>query len=721
MIDAPANPQSRIKKISNTLAPFILLVQLASLGFFAWKCAGLGYNNRIERFAVAHQDAEKRFQLFSEHFIYREHFLATLCFKGNDLDVMMAEGERIFDLMADLDGVSARHSFRTLPPGLDEQTQPFPFVNSEKGFYTGIFQLEPDWADLMETLPKLLEELKNNPFLLEIKLAGEPMVNDQLNRSSLEVRNLFFPILIACSLILLGLLFRSIKVVMAAGLAVGSGLATTMGIFAMAGQSMDLVTTLIPALIFVLAMAMQMHVLISIGMCGDVWQGLKKKLGPNFLVSLTTSIGFGSLAASNVAPIAVMGQFMAVGIWVIFFWTHVTHLGLSLLVKLQIQPPALAPLQRMVNAAWYWRWIRRPSFAICAVIPILAGSLLLVFNPMESNGLNYFHPQHPIREQTAFLQENITGASHLELLLERRDEKDSGVFWLPDGKKLQDLEESLVKIPDIRHIMSLGQIIKVGRTSLGTAGANVPDFFILNGLQSSRPELLEPFQSADYYRIQILVNSLDREAYHGLKEQIQASMEKAGFGNQYQLTGALDRLVEIQEYLLVSLSRSLSITIVAIMILMMVLLGRRGRILIILIPNLFPLGMMALAMGLFQIKTTISTVMVFSIAFGIAVDDTIHLLHTYYHTRNDRRFRDRWSFALGQDARAIMLTSLVLTVGFSVLIASSFKPTAQFGILMAVGMIFAFLGDTLFLPILLRIAALKDCRLRGGGRYKAKS
>lgn len=176
------------------------------------------------------------------------------------------------------------------------------------------------------------------------------------------------------------------------------------------------------------------------------------------------------------------------------------------------------------------------------------------------------------------------------------------------------------------------------------------------------------------------------------------------------LTGTLDRLIEIQTYLLASLSRSLGLTVLSILILMMVLLGRRGRLSLILTPNIFPLGMMALTMGLFGMKTTISTVMVFSIAFGIAVDDTIHLLHSWQHYEKIRCFRRRWRKTLAQDARAIMLTSLVLTAGFSVLIASSFIPTSNFGILMASGMLFAFIGDTLYLPILLRVFAARKLK-----------
>ena len=95
--------------------------------------------------------------------------------------------------------------------------------------------------------------------------------------------------------------------------------------------------------------------------------------------------------------------------------------------------------------------------------------------------------------------------------------------------------------------------------------------------------------------------------------------------------------------------------------------------------------------------------MVFSIAFGIAVDDTIHLLHSFKHNK-EPNFETRWTQILKRDGRAISLTTTVLCLGFTVLTISSFLPTQQFGILLAVGMLLALLGDLIFLPPLLRKA-----------------
>ena len=218
---------------------------------------------------------------------------------------------------------------------------------------------------------------------------------------------------------------------------------------------------------------------------------------------------------------------------------------------------------------------------------------------------------------------------------------------------------------------------------------------------SLEEEALDPYISHDYYRIQLLVNSLDKETYQPLRERILTLFSQSGLPGTIIVTGTLDRLMEIQDYLLSSLSISLGVTIIAVVLLMAALLNCKRHVLLVFIPNLLPLGFMALTMALFSMKTTVSTVMVFSIAFGIAVDDTIHLLHSYFKSR-EQGFHNRWQATLQRDSRAIFTTTLVLAMGFLVLATSSFMPTRNFGFLLSLGMIVAFVGDVTYLPILLK-------------------
>lgn len=426
---------------------------------------------------------------------------------------MQQTGEKIFLEISQLPNIKAWHSYRELAGlNLTEAQLPFPFLDTKNRHYTAIFEVENQRRALMVQLDDVIQRLEQQyqTEISEIVVAGEPIVNESLNKSSLEVRNIFFPILIVCALFLLGVLFRCWKVVLVAGFAVGTSLVNTMGIMALNGNKMDLVTTLIPALIFVLSVAMQMHVLIAIAMEKCIETGLKRKLGPNFLVSLTTSIGFGSLMTSSVVPIAVMGKFMALGIWIIFFWSHITHLGLSQLIRLDIKVPPLALLERAIHSKAYRYGQRHPWLLAVAALVTLAGGLFLTYNPLESNGLNYFHESHPIRRQTTFLETYITGASQMELLIQKPEQDPATQVWIPDWQKLEDLEQKLKQLAPVRHIFSINQMVDTALAGRPGPGQALDRGFVFALIQQAQPQIARNFRSANAYRIQIIVNSLDR-------------------------------------------------------------------------------------------------------------------------------------------------------------------------------------------------------------------
>jgi len=697
------------------LAAMVLAFQLGSSLWLGWLGLGLNFDNRIDRFAVHGEAGERAYREFRDVFGAPEHFLVVLQRNRELNGQVWKPGEAIFSKLGAAKGVKSFQSLgNTLPPGISPppETLPFPFTNPENRLYSAIFE----WTDLpdrddqlrqfQEAAKGLFEDSKSH--IRQLVIAGEPLVNFQLNLSSREVKTKFFPLLIGLSLLFMGSLFRSVKVLAVTGLAVCSSLTWTMGAMALFGESLNLVTTLIPTLIFVLAVAMQVHILIGIGHRGSVKAGVKSKLPPNFLVALTTSLGFGSLMLSHVEPIAVMGKYMAVGIWFIFVWSHLTHYGISLLWPLRIDNPRLPWFEETAQSNRYRRYSHQPKWAFLAVAIIVLGFWWLPRNPSESNGLMYFGESHPIRQVTDFLQKNLTGASQLEVLLTKPDQPNESP-WAEDYEALRQLERQLQELDHVRHVLSAARFAEFTAQILPFAAGNPKAGWSV--LAQQKPDLIAGYQSQNRYRIQLLVDSMDREAYDRLRDRLDSALSASPLGDGALVTGPLARIIEIQRYLLQSLALSLGVTILVVLVLMMIFLGVWRQPSLILLPNLLPLACMALLMGIFGLPTTISSVMVFSIAFGIAVDDTIHLLYAFKH-RPEATFWERWQAVFLQDARAISLTTLTLTAGFLVLATSDFLPTRDFGLLMGSGMVCALLSDLLLLPPLLRKDRLRWLRSR---------
>ncbi|CAM2008944.1 efflux RND transporter permease subunit [Acanthopleuribacter pedis] len=685
----------------------VLLLQVLSTLAFAWFGARMPFDNRLDRFAVKDRDGEQRHQLFQKHFGHTDTALISLEFHRAP-EQGAAAAEELFAPLRKVPGVARLITLVDVAAlagedAPDNLPYPFPFWQPEAGRATALVLL--DDAVLQDTVVAALYRecealMREHP--VQAVLAGEPVVNYHLNLGALEVKYRFFPLLIALALVLLGVMFRDLKVLAVTGLSIGSALAWTTGIMALLGERMNLVTTLIPALVFVLALAMQVHNLIAMAMTGSMDEGLRHKLRPNFLVTLTTSLGFASLTTSQVLPIVTMGRYMALGIWLVFLWSHLTHLGLSRLIGLAPRASAGTFWLRFADHGLYQRWLRIPAVMVLPFL-IIAAAVWLVFRlPTESNGLNYFDADHPVRVQTAYLQNHVTGGSHVELLIPLPREEDENL--LAHLAAIRAFERQLLTLDGVRHAFSLQQFIAVPLAVDDLALADLPAedaLAVVGAVEEQAATLGSLWRRDGWYRIQVLVDSLDRPAYLALGDAVKQAALDQGVQGALVQTGPLDRIVEVQAYLLSSLHTSMSLTVAAVLVILLLIFRLSAPLLALILPNIFPLGCAVVAMVVFDIPMSISTVMVFSIIFGIAVDDTVHLLHTYL-SRGEADFRERWRQTLARDGAAVSLTTLVLTCGFAILLLSSFAPTRQFGLLMGVGMVSALVGDVLFLPFLLR-------------------
>jgi len=157
-------------------------------------------------------------------------------------------------------------------------------------------------------------------------------------------------------------------------------------------------------------------------------------------------------------------------------------------------------------------------------------------------------------------------------------------------------------------------------------------------------------------------------------------------------------------YVRQSLLAGLSIAFVVVGFLMGMLFRSWKMLLISMVPNVVPLVLTGGVMGLFGITLTASTALVFVIAFGIAVDDTIHFLSRYRLERRNGLDKDAAILeTLKGTGKAMILTSFILMGGFVLLLASDFGGTLNTGLFTALTIIFAMFSDLFLLPILLRI------------------
>lgn len=503
----------------------------------------------------------------------------------------------------------------------------------------GYFQVwESQSTELVKNTQETLKQWHERHGL-QAMIIGDAVINDALDQASQTTRLIFVALLLFALLTCL-LFTRSWRSLIVAAAAVLSPLATTMGLYAALGFKLDLLTNLIPVLILVLSLAMHMHVHLAVVRRQNLVAAVRSKLKPNLYVTASTSIGFASLITSDLGPIRTLGIFMAVAVWFTFAWVNAAHLGLGRWLLADYPSPP-----RFLD--WMIVWIaprshqpKRVFPIIIAVVLIITAACTLPFLRVQTNGLFYFEANHPVRQATTFFEEHVTGSAILiaEVLK-------------PDGTNATDLQR-VRRVEHVRHAFTL------------------------------------PYQPN---RVYLTVDAIDSDDYATLTQQI-----RIAFDSHVTLSGPLAAASTIQQQLLSSLSRSLITSFVLISILIMMLIPRRLGVAIAWIPNLFPLSCMAIAMWAFNIDLSVATVLVFSIAFGIAVDDTVHLTQKYLTTPDGD-----WQTVVHSEGLAVLTTTLILVIGFLAISGSHFKPLADFGKLLAIGMVAALVGDLWVLPAIL--------------------
>ncbi len=196
----------------------------------------------------------------------------------------------------------------------------------------------------------------------------------------------------------------------------------------------------------------------------------------------------------------------------------------------------------------------------------------------------------------------------------------------------------------------------------------------------------------------LLANYYTNEAF---PEQLRAAIDREYM--TFLITGTSVVAAEGTQYLVKNLLTSLAIAIVIIAILMSILFQSWRMVVISLVPNFIPLLITAGIMGFFHIPIKPSTILVFSIAFGISVDDTIHFLAKYRQELKDRKWDLRTCVlnALRETGVSMFYTSIVLFFGFSMFALSQFGGTQALGLLVSLTLLVAMLTNLAVLPSLL--------------------
>jgi hypothetical protein len=369
-----------------------------------------------------------------------------------------------------------------------------------------------------------------------------------------------------------------------------------------------------------------------------------------------------------------------------------------------------------VFVKWMESIVRNHRIAVYATtIILIIVSMIGIFTIKVSGSLIEDMPKgKQFFKDIVFFEEEFGGIMPLEIIIDTK--KENGVMNLGTLKRMNEFEETIDEIPQLSKPISVLNIVKYSKQAF--YGGN-PKFYQLPTNQeknwilsyaknaTSNTNLLDSYvdSTGRYARITTFMKDIGTDKMEVIEERLQQKIDKEFPKENYSVTMTGKALVFLKgtNYLIHNLVISLSLAIFLIAIFMAFLFRSFKMILISLIPNIFPLLITAGLMGYLGIPIKPSTILVFSIAFGISVDDTIHFLAKYRQELKANNWRIKQSVynALRETGVSMLYTSIVLFFGFLVFTASSFGGTIALGGLVSITLLFAMVSNLLLLPSLL--------------------
>lgn len=566
-------------------------------------------------------------------------------------------------------------------------------------------------------------EKENN---LDVHISGMPYIRTMNADNIKNEMNLFVYLSLGVTALIFFFFFRSFRATFITLLVVIVGVIWAFGIIGWFQFEISVLMALIPPLIIVIGVPNAVFFINKyqqeIKNHQNQAKGLQRlitKIGSaTMMTNITTASGFATFIFTKSKMLVEFGAVASINIIVIFF------LALFLIPIIYSFMPMpkekhLKHLDRrwmgdIVN--WMEHAVRNHRFGIyVATVAVIIASMIGVYQMKLSGSLIDDMPKdkefyHDIK----FFEHEFGGIMPLEILIDTKEPK--GVMKLSTLKKIEKLNETIDEIPELSKPVSVVNLVKYSKQAFYNGlpkyyqlPTNQDKNYILNYAKkaSDNTNLLSSFvdSTGQYARITTYMKDVGTTKMEGIEEHINARTNKVFNSEKYDvsLTGKALIFLKGTKYLINNLVLSLSLAVFLIAVFMAFMFRSFKMILISILPNILPLLITAGLMGYFGVPLKPSTILVFSIAFGISVDDTIHFLAKYRQELQANNWEVKKSVyaALRETGVSMFYTSIVLFFGFLVFTVSSFGGTQALGGLVSITLLFAMTSNLLLLPSLL--------------------
>jgi predicted RND superfamily exporter protein len=561
---------------------------------------------------------------------------------------------------------------------------------------------------------------------LDIKASGMPYIRTLNAQNIVDEISVFIGAALLVTSLIFFFFFRSFRATFISMIVVIIGVMWAFGILGWLHYEITVLTALIPPLIIVIGIPNCIFLINKyqqeVKKHGNQAKSLQRvisKIGnATLMTNVTTAAGFATFIVTESKLLKEFGIVASINILVIFM--------LSLLIIPIIYSFMRLPKRKHLkhlNKRWietFVNWMEetvrnyRITVYIVSII-LLVASIIGIYQIRISGSLIEDMPKkEAFFKDIRFFEKEFDGILPLEIMIDTR--RKNGVMKLATLKRMAEVEGLIQDIPELSDPISVTGLVKYSKQAYYNGNPayyqlpnNLEKNFILSYAKKStdQVDLLKSFvdSNGQTARITTFMKDIGTDRMERIEENLRDKITKVLPPERYDvtITGKAYLFTKGTKYLVKNLVISLTLAIFLISLFMAYMFRSFRMIIVSLVPNLFPLIVTAGLMGFAGIPIKPSTILVFSIAFGISVDDTIHFLAKYRQELAENHWKIRKSVyaALRETGVSMFYTSIVLFFGFSVFMTSSFGGTVALGGLVSATLLFAMLANLILLPSLL--------------------
>lgn len=564
----------------------------------------------------------------------------------------------------------------------------------------------------------------------QIYLAGSSVIMDVLKRYLVNDMMTFMRLVLIVIGLCLFFMFQRVTGVFLPFLIVFCALIATIGLMAALGIAMTLPTNILPSFLLAVGVGAAVHILSifyqNLEKGQDRETAVCKAMGHSglaiLLTSLTTAAGLASFATAEVAPIGHLGIFAAVGVLIALMNTMLLLPSLLAIIPVRMkknsqQGSRASRIDRMlISFANFSTGHPKSIISVCVV--------LIAFSFMGITRITFGHDpliwlpeDQSVRIATETVDHALRGSVTLEIVVDTG--RDNGLYDIEIMNKLdllsRELETKEMGKMFIGKTISLSDMLKEIHQALNE---NRPEFYAIPQDQKVIPQEFLLFENSGSDDLEVIVDSQFRKTRFTIKgpwgdsiryvpflKEIEDRFQKV-FGSDAEITttGILPMMIRTLNAAVYSMFKSYVTAFIVITLMMILLIGSLRLGLLSMIPNLLPVIMTLGIVGWFGLTFDMFTMLIGSIAIGLAVDDTVHFMHNFrrYHYESGD-VRDSVQKTLLTAGRAMLVTSIVLSIGFFIFMFASMRNLYLFGMLTGITIITALLADFLVAPALMAL------------------